>query len=217
MTRIAEARELAARHGRLAARLTPHHRMHTVALTTETEEAAADWAAIRELRPRIEKAVEENADTPCVRNARSLLVCAVAHEIGGDPVTAGELERATTAVGFATHSWALVAPRIRLAVIRRDPEALQELLAQPAFRNMTFGPAQIGARMDGLALVHDRERIEAEAPPLLQPGTMVEPFALRALGIARNDDALVDRADERFAVLGLEWHRSQTATLRDGL
>jgi hypothetical protein len=45
----------------------------------------------------------------------------------------------------------------------------------------------------------------------------VEPFALRALGAARNDDELLARADERFAELGLAWHRSQTERLLAGL
>ena len=57
----------------------------------------------------------------------------------------------------------------------------------------------------------------AEAPGLVQPGTSVEPFALRALGIARGADELLERADERFAALGLAWHRAQTERLRSGL
>jgi len=45
----------------------------------------------------------------------------------------------------------------------------------------------------------------------------VEPFALRALGVARRDDELLARADERFAALGLEWHRAQTERLIAGV
>ena len=51
---------------------------------------------------------------------------------------------------------------------------------------------------------------------LVQPGTSVEPFALRALGVARRDDAMLARADELFATLGLEWHRAQTERLLGG-
>jgi hypothetical protein len=213
MGRIAEARRLAGEHVALAGRLTPHHRMHGVAIRVETEEAAGDWVAVRDLRPRIEEAVEANADTPCVRNARTLLVCAVAHEIEGDAAAARELERAAADVGFAEYDWALIAGRMRLAVVRGDRDAVHELLGARAYRNMSFGAAPVAVRMDALALVRDRERIEVEAPPLLQPRTLVQPFALRALGIARGDGALLTQADERFASLGLDWYRAQTEKL----
>jgi class 3 adenylate cyclase/tetratricopeptide (TPR) repeat protein len=213
MGRIAEARRLAGEHVALAGRLTPHHRMHGVAITVETEEAAGDWVVVRDLRPRIEDAVEANADTPCVRNARTLLVCAVAHEIEGDAAAARELERAAADVGFAEYDWALIAGRMRLAVVRGDRDAVHELLGARAYRNMSFGAAPVAVRMDALALVRDRERIEVEAPPLLQPRTLVQPFALRALGIARGDGALLTQADARFASLGLDWYRAQTEKL----
>jgi len=59
--------------------------------------------------------------------------------------------------------------------------------------------------------------IESEVPSLLSPGTMVEPFALRALGAARSDDELLSRAQERFEELGLDWHAAQTERLLAGL
>jgi len=40
--------------------------------------------------------------------------------------------------------------------------------------------------------------VEAEAPPLLKPRTYLEPFGLRALGIVREDEALVEQAQSRF-------------------
>ena len=45
------------------------------------------------------------------------------------------------------------------------------------------------------------------------PGTYLEPFALRTLGIARGDSALVARAQERFEAMGLEWYAAQTPAL----
>ena len=72
--------------------------------------------------------------------------------------------------------------------------------------------AQLSTRLDGLAAIRD-ERVEEEAARFLQQGSYVEPFALRALGIVRKDERLIQQADERFAVLGLEWHRSQTELL----
>ena len=58
-----------------------------------------------------------------------------------------------------------------------------------------------------------RDRVEKEAERLLRPGTYLEPFALRALGIARADTSLVERARSGFEALGLQWHASETARL----
>ena len=67
--------------------------------------------------------------------------------------------------------------------------------------------------LDGLAALRDRERIEAEAPKWLHPGTFSEPFALRALGIARDDPTLLRQALARFQALGLSWHADQARHL----
>jgi hypothetical protein len=45
------------------------------------------------------------------------------------------------------------------------------------------------------------------------PGTYLEPFALRTLGVARGDPALVAQAQERFLALGLDWYAAQTHEL----
>ena len=68
-------------------------------------------------------------------------------------------------------------------------------------------------RLDAPATLPDRERVEDEAPALRKPGTYLEPFALWALGILRDDAALLYEADERFAALGLGWYREQTKVL----
>ena len=57
------------------------------------------------------------------------------------------------------------------------------------------------------------ERTEEEAGRLLRPNPYFEPFALRALGVEREDERLAENARDRFAGLGLAWHASQTATL----
>ena len=41
----------------------------------------------------------------------------------------------------------------------------------------------------------------------------LEPFALRALGQARLDEHLIERALERFRALGLDWYADQTQRL----
>ena len=55
--------------------------------------------------------------------------------------------------------------------------------------------------------------MEAEAPPLLRSGTHLEPFALRALGIVREDEELVEQATARFEAMGLGWHAAETRRL----
>src|SRR5262249_36308202 len=71
------------------------------------------------------------------------------------------------------------------------------------------------ARMDALAALRRRDQLEAEAPVLLNPGTYLEPFALRALGIVRPDPELIDKAEQRFQDMGLEWHAAETAAVAE--
>jgi hypothetical protein len=97
--------------------------------------------------------------------------------------------------------------------VRGDLGAVERLLAPPPQFGFFNGPSPMVTRLDGLAALRDRERIEQEAPPLLRSGIYAEPFALRALGIAREDDALIDQAFSRFAALRLDWHARQTSSL----
>jgi hypothetical protein len=41
----------------------------------------------------------------------------------------------------------------------------------------------------------------------------MEPFALRALGVVREDEEMISRAVERFDALALGWHAAQTRAL----
>jgi DNA-binding SARP family transcriptional activator len=69
-----------------------------------------------------------------------------------------------------------------------------------------------GSRLTGSA-VGDRDRVEREAPALVRQGGYLEPFALRALGVVREDEALLRQAASRFEALGLGWHASKTRKL----
>ena len=68
-----------------------------------------------------------------------------------------------------------------------------------------------------LAALGSSELVENEAPTLLDGASILEPFALRALGATRGEDDLLAKADERFASFGLDWHRSQTERLLAGI
>lgn len=54
------------------------------------------------------------------------------------------------------------------------------------------------AMLDGLRVPNDLSRLEREAVDWPLPGTYIEPFALRALGVARRDRALIRQAIARF-------------------
>ena len=131
---------------------------------------------------------------------------------------ASELERAADDLGLLGKP-VLDAPRLRLALVRGDRERAGELLARIEAEHgwYTHGHgtslATLIARLDGHSTLGDGDDVEYQAEPLLPPGTFVEPFALRALGVVRGDNEMVGRAFARFNELGLEWHAAQTLAL----
>jgi hypothetical protein len=216
--RFEQAREVALLHDRLTEPLTPHHRMHGAAILVEVEELLGGWDAIRARERRVIDAVAANAATPCLRNARSLLVCALAAACLQDDERARQLELAADELGLLGRQM-LDAPRLRLALIRGDRARAEKLLAGLLdergwyARGHGTSLATVTARLDALALLGHRDRVEAEARRLLVPGTYVEPFALRALGAVRGDALLKQQSIDRFERLGLRWHAAQTREL----
>lgn len=216
--RLREARRLAAEHVGLSQELSAHHRMHGISLVAEAEELAGNWPGVLELEARIKQTAADNQDTPCVRNARSTLLCAVGHAYAGDEARTLELEHAANNFGMEGHLSALVPPRMRLALARGNAGKLERLVrGQETFlqqaNRLTFGLAAVAARLDALAALRDRERVESEAPAFVAEGTYLEPFALRALGIVRGDESLIARGDERFRSIRLDGHADQTEAL----
>ena len=69
------------------------------------------------------------------------------------------------------------------------------------------------AKLDALAALGHRERVEAEAVRLQQSGTYLEPFALRALALVEEDETLLERAIDRFEAMSLDWHADETRKL----
>jgi hypothetical protein len=209
--RFREARRLGWEHVERSKRLTPHHRVHGISLVVEAEELAGCWAAICEVTPAVEQAVEANLATPCVRNARSLLVCAAASLVAGDDRRANELEAAAADLGIESPS--LWGPTIRLALARGRLDDVERTLQQGDQIGSTWGLAFRAARLDGLAALRRRERVEDESRPYASMRSYLLPFALRALGIVREDEELIAQAQERFAELGLDWYAAQTPFL----
>jgi class 3 adenylate cyclase len=217
MGRIGEARRLAGALEEFVERLTPHHRVHGVACRLEVEELVGNWGGIAELESHTEQIVEENRDTPCVRNPRSLLLCAIANESLGRHDRSRELEARAEEMQLEGYGATLATPRARLALARGELDQLDELLADEDWlrRQTWFSLPAAAARLDALAVVGKPAAIEEAAAQLGRPKSYLEPFALRALGIVHEDERLLSRADERFRQLRLDWHATQTARLRE--
>ncbi len=213
--RFTEARRLAAVHDEVVEPLSTHHRVHGVSVSLEVEELCGAWEGIAGLAQRTETAVEENVSTPCIRNARSLLVTALAAEHTGDAETAKYFEERAYELTTEGYEDVLAAPRAHLALARGEIDVAMALV--PAFDEYQlqtwFALPIATARLDALAAARDRDKLEREAPRFMRPGMYMEPFALRALGIVREDDDLIRLALDRFEVMRLDWHAAQTRVL----
>ena len=212
--RLEEALRYTVAHEELTRDLSPHHRLHGVSACLEFAELLGDWDAASELQERVEEAVTANVGTPCVRNQRSLLVCALAQARLGDEDEARRLEQKAEAHAMTGYGTVLDTPRIQLALERGDLAALESLLGQPGVRRSNwFYLSSMAAHLDGLAAIGERARVENETQRLLEPDAYLEPFALRALGIVREDASLIERAAGRFKAFGLSWHAARTRAL----
>jgi len=111
------------------------------------------------------------------------------------------------------HGGAIATPRVRLAIARGNLDVLEVLADEAWLRRQTwFALPTAAVRLDVFAIVGSAADIEGSFAP---PGSYVEPFAHRALGVATADDALLAQADRGFRALGLDWHAGQTARLAD--
>jgi class 3 adenylate cyclase len=210
-----DATSHALRHEAIAARLTPHHEVHALGNLLTLDEAAGYWDRLHERTERTERVVAANAGTPCVYSARSLLACAVACAALGLDDEARRLEAVESTLGFEGYEMWLDALRARLALLRGDLERVASLLdgsekwSWPIW-NYVSG---VATRLDALVALGRAEEAVEDAERHALPGTYLEPFALRTLGVARRDPALVARAQERFEEMGLDWHAGQTREL----
>jgi hypothetical protein len=212
--RFREARRLAAAHAEIVESLTPHHRLHGVAITVEVEELLGRWDVVRDLCERTQTAVDENLETPCVRNPRTLLVSAVASELGGDAPTARALEDRALELWMEGYGLTLDTPRLRLALARRDLDESERILGltdtSHGWHRGWFIFGNVSVRLDALAALGRRNEVEEEAPGHARRPNYLRPFALRALGRVRGDTDLLRKALADFEALGLDWHVAET-------
>jgi class 3 adenylate cyclase len=212
--RLDQAAQASAQAIETAAGLTPHHRVHGAGWQLILASVTGRWDEVRAHAAEAERVVDANlaAGTPCCLDVSILLNCATGRAQAGEEDEARRLEAKADGLGMEGGRWYegwFEPPRIRLALARRQTGKLAGLV--PADFDWDFEPAS--TFLDALAATGDRERIEAEAPKWLRQGVFAEPFALRALGVARGDRALLRQALERFEAMDLTWHAEQTKNL----
>jgi DNA-binding SARP family transcriptional activator len=206
--RIAEARRLAAEHDALATRLSPHQEVHGVGLDLIVETAAGDWEAARALSGRAEAASAANRDTPCQFNWRALLMAALAHAQLGDEREARRLEQQALGTVEVSGPASREPAMLRLALLRGELEAVEQLLAAPGAGK--YDVSYAATRLDALVAVGDREGVEREAPPVLALGGYAAPFALRALAAVRAVRAPREQVAAAFDALDLAFFAAET-------
>ena len=213
-----EAEMLVRKHDIVASRLSTHHEVHALAVLLFVEEALGHWDEVRLLQPRVERAVADNEGTPCVLAPRSLLSCAVAcAELGLDG-EARRLEEIAAEQGFEGGDLAvwLDPPSVHLALLRGDRDRVAGVLESSGEiwgLSLDASLHALATKLDALIALGRPGEAEETATSLLEPGTYLEPFALRALGRVRSDPALTERAAERFEAMGLGWHAAKTRAL----
>jgi len=184
------------------------------------------WDDLRGMTPQAERAVEANSAAPCPSNASCLLYCALASLHGGDEVEAARLEAEAEVQILDPYRSLYWGSKLRLALARGDLLAVERLVDSVELRPRAGGHAAAGidrvrlddgaaAFLDALVALGARERIESEAPQWVSSRTYVQPFALRAVGVARADDRLLDEATTRFRAIGLDWRADETLNLHD--
>jgi hypothetical protein len=217
LAKLPEAAAACARLEALVQGLTPHHRMHGVDSRLYVEAVNGRWDVIRELTPMVERTVKANEAAPCTGNAAALITCAQASLHTGDQAEAERLESEAAVQTIEGQRSYYYAHWIRLLLARADLPGLERLIATIDLEHLLEGPYrydQAPAALDALVALGNHEAIESVAPRWLRPGTYAEPFALRALGVARGDDELLDEASARFRSIGLDWRAEETERWR---
>ena len=209
--RLVDARDTVERLEETVAGLTPHHRLHGVAMRMRLESGMGNWAGIQSLTEGTEAAVEANLATPCPFNVGVLLISALGMVHRGDEGSATRLVAKAKSIGMIGYHDLHAARWLNLAIARKDHGGVRRTVDSIQPEWLTPVAWELWAALfDGLAMLEERDRIEAEGPVWLRPDAYVAPFAVRALGIARRDAALLADAVNRFAAMGLDWHAQQT-------
>jgi class 3 adenylate cyclase len=220
--RLSEATRASELFGEMVRGLTPHHRLHGMHARLLIEMIGGRWDELRALTPQAERAVEANSAAPCPSNASCLLYCALASLHGEDEGEAARLEAEAEVQILDAYRRVYWGSKLRLALARHDLPTVERLVDSVDFtpRGAGIDRARLddgaSAFMDALIALGATDRIESEAPQWVSSRTYLQPFALRALGVARADDRLLDEATTRFRAMGLDWRADETLNLLTG-
>ncbi len=216
--RLSDARAMVERLEETSSGLTSHHRVHALGMRMRLEWAVGAWNAVRGLAGRAEETVEANLATPCPFNIGLLRMSALGMLHGGDVDEAARLVAKSESIGMVGYEGFLSDSAMALAIARGERDELQDIVNSVEQRYFTPGAWERWATLlDGLAMLGDRERIEADAPQWIRPDSYVAPFAVRALGVVRQDRDLLADAIARFEAMGLTWHAEQTRLMAQDL
>jgi class 3 adenylate cyclase len=211
--RFPEASRASSELSKMVEGLTPHHRLHGIHMRIRVELLAGRWDAVAALAEAAAKAIEANGTTPCTAHATVFYDCALASARRGEAEAARRFE--DRAEPMAGERYSRIGPaRLWIATARGDHAQLRRLVdAADDAPQGAFEWDLAAALCDALVALRDFERIEADVPSRLRPETYVEPFAMRALGVARADAGLLAAAAARFTAMGLAWHAEETVKL----
>jgi len=215
--RIEEARRLIERQDELVRPLSPHHRVHAIAVANEAAGVFGEWEQLRSLLEPSEERIEANRDTPCGRHGNVTYLQAIAHEATGDAEAARRLELLAQTRVRSAHSPLVSTLRSRLALARGDVDGAVELIPEAfssdlARRWWWFAAPSTITYLDVHSAAGLRDNIEqAAARVLAERCPLLQPFALRALGRVRGDDGLVREAAAVFGELGLAARERETS------
>jgi DNA-binding SARP family transcriptional activator len=205
---LVDAELLAVAFEALTRTLSAHHQLHAVASLLDLRVLRGDPQGVLDLVGLVRRRVTANRATACFNGPRALLICAAVAAGLGDDDLASSLEDQADSLGMVGYELDFSVPRARLAIARgQHTTARRELAGSLSDRlNPWLLPAVVPEYLDGLVAIEEHGRLETETVPYLNAGSVFEPFALRALGIARHDEAMLARAQRRFRELGLLWH-----------
>ena len=215
--RVEEVRRLVAANSELVEPLSPHHRVHGVALQLETGTLFGEWDAISAERARTERLIEANHGTPCGRHANAYYMQALAHQRLGLADEAWRLDAAAEQRLGDAQSPNPSAIRAMLSLARGDLDTARAQIQDPDLLRTVQGwwwyslPTSI-AYLDIHTAADAREEVERRAAAVLAGGCpILRPFATRALGRVRRDDGLVREAAAEFEDFGLPSRARETA------
>lgn len=199
----------------VASGVTPHHRLGAcwqLILASVT----GRWDQVRARAAEAERVGAANlaTATPCILNVSVLLNCAVAGALAGDEDEARRLEAKAYGLGMEgaggiragwsrlTSAWPWPWPGTGPASSRNSPRTGWTGAGSRHRPSWTPSPRSATATAS-----KQKHRTGCRRAPF------AEPFALRALGIARDDPALLGQALELLEAMELSWHAEQTGRL----